>query len=90
MKRVGFLWEKFVSEENILRAIKEVNKTHRIKHGRPNKKVKWVETTIEDRVEDLRRLVENNFIPAKTKEKRIYDKSAQKYRIIHEPPLWPD
>lgn len=69
MKRVGFLWEKFVSEENILRAIKEVNKTHRTKYGRPNKKVKWVEATIEDRVEDLRRLVENNFIPAETKEK---------------------
>lgn len=90
MKRVGFLWEKFISEENILRAIKEVNKTHRTKHGRPNKKVKWVEETIEDRVEDLKKIIENNFIPAKTKEKRIYDKSAQKYRIIHEPPLWPD
>ena len=90
MKRVGFLWEKFISEENILRAIKEVNKTHKTKHGRPNKKVKWVEETIEDRIEDLKKLVENNFIPAETKEKRIYDKSAQKYRIIHEPPLWPD
>ena len=42
MKRVGYLWEKFLDDENILKAIKEVNKTHRISHGKRNLVVKKV------------------------------------------------
>ena len=29
LKRIGYLWEPFISDENILKAIKEVNKTHK-------------------------------------------------------------
>lgn len=90
LKRIGYLWEPFISNENILKAIKEVNKTHRTSHEKPNKTVIWVEKNLEECIIKLRKLVENDFQPSPTKEKRIYDKSAQKYRIIHEPPLWPD
>ena len=39
MKRIGFLWEKLIDRENIIKAIKEVNKTRRTKYGKPNKTV---------------------------------------------------
>ena len=90
MKRVGYLWEKFLADENILKAIKEVNKTHRTSHGKRNLVVKRVEENLEDSVKTLKQIVNNNFIPAKAKERIIFDNSAQKERVIHEPPLWPD
>jgi hypothetical protein len=76
LKRIGYLWEPFISNENILKAIKEVNKTHRTSHGEPNKTVIWVEKNLEECIIKLRKLVENDFQPSPTKEKRIYDKSA--------------
>lgn len=91
MKRIGFLWEKFIDKENIIKAIQEVNKTHRTKYGKPNKVVLWVESTLEERIEELIQIVEDeNFKPNLTKEKEIWDNSAMKYRKINEPLLWPD
>ena len=37
MKREGHLFEKMISDENIRRAIFEVNRTHRTQNHRPNK-----------------------------------------------------
>lgn len=79
VKKIEKNWislEPFISNENILRAIKEVNKTHRTSHGKPNKTVIWVEENLEECTIKLRELVENDFQPSPTKEKRIYDKSA--------------
>lgn len=91
MKRIGFLWEKFIDRDNIKLAIKEVNKTHRSKFGKPNKVVLWVETNLEECVDKLIGIVRNeNFKPSPTKHKTIWDNSAMKYREIDEPPLWPD
>ena len=91
MKRVGFLWEKFIDKENIIQAIKEVNKTHRTKYGKPNKVVIWVENTLDKRIEELIKIVEDEFFePSPTKEKEIWDNSAMKFRKIDEPPLYPD
>ena len=61
MKRIGYLWEPFISNENILKAIKEVNKTHRTSHGKLNKTVIWVEENLEECIIKLRKLVENDF-----------------------------
>ena len=91
MKRVGYIWEKFISKENILKAIKEVNKTHRSKFGKLNKTVLQVETDLDTYANKLIDIVSNeNFSPSPTKNKRIWDNSAMKYRDIKEPPLWPD
>lgn len=91
MKRIGFLWEKFIDRDNIKLAIKEVNKTHRSKFGKPNKVVLWVETNLEECVNNLIGIVsDENFKPSPTKHKTIWDNSAMKYREIDEPPLWPD
>ena len=91
MKRVGFLWEKFIDRENIIKAIQEVNKTHRTKYGKPNKIVLWVENTLDERIDELIRIVEDEYFePSPTKEKEIWDNSAMKFRKIDEPPLYPD
>lgn len=90
MKRIGNLYNAFISDGNILMAIREVNRTHRTKFGKLNPTVKRIEMDLDKAVQQLRELVVNDFKPSPTKEKVIWDNSAQKERIIHEPPLWPD
>ena len=91
MKRVGGLYEKLISEENLRTAIETVNKSHRWVSGHhPNKKVMYIEITIEDRIKELRDIIEKGFIPKPTKSKKRYDRNAGKWRDIHEPALWPD
>ena len=90
MKRDKHLFEKLISDENILEAIDEVNKTHRTQHGRKNKIVAWVERTKSERVIRLRNMVLDGFYNTPSKKKTIWDKSARKFREICEPPIWPD
>lgn len=91
MKREGRLFPILVSDDNILTAIDTVNKTHRwCKSHRPNQTVKWVERTKPERVEELRRILSEGFVPSTVKIRTIYDKSSGKYRQICEPKLWPD
>lgn len=91
MKRKGHLFEELISYKNLEKAITEVNKTHhwKAKH-KPNKTTAWVETTKEDRIKDLRRIILKGY---NQKEPRIierYDASARKWRTISEPVQWPD
>lgn len=91
MKRVGHIYERMISNENIERAIREVNKGHRwVGNHKPNRVVLWVETSKPDRIQDLRRIINEGFEPIKPVEKRRYDRNAGKWRTIHEPRLWPD
>ena len=91
MKRAGNLYPALISDENLRRAIEEVNSTHRWRpHHRPNKVAAWVESDIPQRIIDLREIIEKGFEPAPTTPKRRWDKSAGKWRDIHEPKLWPD
>ena len=91
MKRVGHLYEKMISDENILRAILTVNLSHRWRFGhKPNKTVVWVEVTLGERVKELREIIENGFVPEKPTIKHRYDKNAKKLRDIAEPRLYPD
>lgn len=91
MKRVSGLYKKLISDDNLRTAIETVNKTHRWVGGHhPNKKVMFIEITIEDRIKDLRTIIENGFVPKPTKSKKRYDRNAGKWRDIHEPALWPD
>ena len=90
MKRVGFLWKSFVSEQNIIKAIEEVNKSHRTIHGRLNKTVYKIEKNKTQVAKQLKEMIEKGFQPSPTKEKEIFDRSAEKIRKIHEPPLFPD
>ena len=91
IKRVNNLYEKLISDDNLKMAIFEVNSTHRwLPHHRPNKTVAWVEEDISVRINDLKTIIESGFIPASIKKKRIWDKSAGKWRDISEPQLWPD
>lgn len=91
MKRYGNLTTKLLSDENILTAIHDVNKTHRRgRHHKPNGCVLWVERTLPERVEELRGILVNGFTPSPARRRTIYDVSSRKYRDIYEPKLWPD
>lgn len=60
MKRVGHLWDIMISDDNIKKAILIVNLSHRWQFGhKPNKTVVWVEVTVEERVKELREIIEN-------------------------------
>lgn len=91
MKRVNHLKEVLLSDENLKKAIDEVNRTHHWKKGhKPNKTTAWVETTKEDRIKDLRAMLESGYIQKKPHEVERYDQSAGKWRTISEPIQWPD
>lgn len=91
MKRIGHLWERLVSDENLYRAIDEVNRTHHWLPGhRPNKCTAWVERTRDARVQALRDILTSGFRPNPPKVKRRYDAAAKKWRTISEPKQWPD
>ena len=91
MKRAKNLYAELISDENLKMAILEVNRTHRWRpHHRPNKVVVWVDSDIPQRIIDLRNIIEQGFVPAPAALKRRWDKSAGKWRDIHEPRLWPD
>ena len=91
MKRVNDLYSEMVSDENIRRAIVIVNKSHRwCGNHKPNKTVLWIETTIDERIKELRRIVESGFEATKPTVKQRYDRNARKWRDISEPRLWPD
>lgn len=92
MKRVSHLFEKIISDENLAKAIDTVNKTHRWNHypDKPNKTTLWVEITKEERIKELRMMIENGFIPSPTVKKTRYDNNARKWREIYEPKLYPD
>lgn len=64
MKRAGKLFDTLISDDNLLRAIDEVNRTHHWNRGhKPNTCTAWVEETKPQRVEDLRRILVGGFEP---------------------------
>lgn len=91
MKRKGHLFEELISYRNLEKAITEVNKTHhwKAKH-KPNKTTAWVETTKEDRIKDLRRIILKGYTQKEPRIIERYDASARKWRTISEPAQWPD
>lgn len=91
MKRAGNLFPQLISDGNLDLAIDEVNRTHRWHpHHKPNRVVKWVEETREERRAELRQMILDGFAPSPSTPKRRWDKSAGKWRDIYEPRLWPD
>lgn len=91
MKRADNLFEILVSDENIITAIQEVNKTHRYGyHHRPRKVVQWIEDTMPARIIELRHIVESGFRQTPGRRSFRFDQSARKWRNIWEPTLWPD
>ena len=91
LKRKGNLLPALISDENIRRAIREVNRTHRYgRHHRKNRCVAWVEQTEAERVEELRHILRDGFPPSAARRRQLYDQSSRKWREIYEPKLWPD
>ena len=91
MKRVGHLWDKLISNENLSLALCEVNRTHRWHKGhRPNTCTAWVEETFDERVQELRKILEAGFKQAVPRVSKRFDASAGKWREINEPKQWPD
>lgn len=93
-KRVGRgdeLWQWLKSDENLSLAIDEVNGSHHFsgKH-KPNNCTAWVEETKEERIKELRQILEDGFVQKNPKVKNRWDPSAQKWRKISEPAQWPD
>ena len=91
MKRAGKLFDTLISDDNLLRAIDEVNRTHHWNRGhKPNTCTAWVEETKLQRVEDLRRILVGGFEPKKPHVSQRWDANARKWRTISEPAQWPD
>lgn len=91
MRRVNNLFEILISDDNLRKAIDEVNRTHHWKSGhKPNRATAWVELTKEERIRDLRKIIINGYIPNPPHTKDRYDVGARKWRTISEPWLWPD
>ena len=91
MKRVGKLFERLISDENLTEAIDEVNSTHHWRtHHRPNKCTAWVEETKAERIIELRKIIVEGFEPKAPHVTRRWDASAQKWRTVSEPAQWPD
>ena len=91
MKRVRDLFEKIISDDNLRKAIDEVNSSHHWKaHHKPNRCTAWVEETKEERVKELRKVIINGFEQQPPKVSIRYDPSARKERVICEPIQWPD
>ena len=91
MKRVRDLFEKIISDDNLNKAIDEVNRTHhwKAKH-KPNRCTAWVEETKPERIKQLREIIIGGFEQRPPKIIIRYDASARKERIISEPAQWPD
>lgn len=90
-KRVGKLFEKLISDENLSEAIQEVNGSHHWRtHHRPNPCTAWVEETKPERVKELREIIVNGFEQKQPHVTRRWDASAQKWRTVSEPAQWPD
>lgn len=91
LKRVNHLYEILISDENIIKAIDAVNKTHRWRKGhKPNKITEWVEKTKEERVKDLRNIIIEGYVPNTHRILKRYDVGAKKWRTITEPSQYPD
>lgn len=91
MKRAGKLFDTLISDDNLLLAIDEVNRTHHwCKGHRPNTCTVWVEETKAERVKDLRRMLIKGFEPKPPHVSQRWDTSARKWRTISEPAQWPD
>lgn len=91
MKRVGNLFDRLISDENLRKAINEVNRTHHWRtHHRPNKCTAWVEETKEERIAELRKIIVEGFEPKAPHVTQRWDASAQKWRTVSEPAQWPD
>jgi hypothetical protein len=90
LKRIDNLWSKIKSDDNLKRAIFVVNMTHRYygEHKR-DRTVAWIERDIPARVKDLKEILEN-FSPGRIRSWLHWDKSAEKWRKLTEPQLWPD
>ena len=82
MKRAKNLFEPLISDENLSRAIDEVNRTHHWRtHHRPNKCTAWVEETKEERIKEL---MLNTGVLAKDMGSILIGEEAVKEGIIDE------
>lgn len=93
-KRVGKngeLFARLISDENLQKAISDVNAKHHWLPGHhPNPCTAWVELTTSDRVKELRSIIKNGFVQSAPRVTQRWDASAQKIRTICEPKQWPD
>lgn len=92
MKRVKNLFPLIISDENLRKAIQTVIKSHRwVSYPDiPNKAAKWLEDTIDERVVELKKIIQEGYVPNEVVKKRRYDRNARKWRDICEPRMFPD
>lgn len=91
VKRVR-VYEKIISDENLKEAIETVIRSHKWIHypDRRNSTTERMEKELPERIKELRRIIEEGFIPSPATAKRRWDANAGKWRDICEPRLWPD
>ena len=85
-KRVGHLYEKMLDREFIRQSIVDA-----ARHKHKRREVAAVLSRIDDKVEEMYVLLTgDDYLPAKPKSKRIWDRSSRKERVITYVPFWPD
>ncbi|WP_101908875.1 RNA-directed DNA polymerase [Marasmitruncus massiliensis] len=86
MKRMGYLYEKIYSEENISAAIKRASK-----RKKKRKMVRWVLDHQEYCVGEIKQMLETqNYTPSPMRKRTILDGITGKERIISIPKFYPD
>ena len=88
MKRADNLYETLVSDENLLRAITEVNRGHKSKKS--NRIFDFTTEHPDEAVAELRAIIEQGYVQSEPRKRKHYDQSSQKWREIGTPKLWPD
>ncbi len=85
-KRAGFLYDKMMDRDFIRSVILEA-----ARGKRKRREVQLVLADLDWYVEKTYSILEaESFVPARPREKEIYDESSQKWRTIKMVPFWPD
>ena len=86
MKRIGYIYEKVYTKENIKLAIQNASKGKRNRND-----VKYVLNNFDDCVNHIQKLlIQQSYIPSPYKTKIIKDGIKKKERIIYIPKFYPD
>lgn len=90
MKRVR-VWNELISKDNLEKAIIQVAKTHKFAKGHIPIKISWdMLNNVEKYAKHLKYILLIGYKPSRPRVFRHYDKSAEKWREINEPPIFPD
>lgn len=88
MRRHGNLWEKIISDENIVKALYNACKSNGRMSEEKKAKIKWIKENPDKALEDIKRILTSG--EYKTSGYHIYPLYEPKLRLIYSLPFYPD